>query len=179
MMSRIGKTEVIIPSEVAFSQNDRILSFKGKLGEEVYEIPSCLSIKKTDKGFVFTQLDDSIETRSLWGTTQRNITNIVKGVDVGFQLDVELVGVGYRASVKENKLVLQLGYSHDIEYTIPKGVTIVCEKQTLIRIHGVLKQRVSQVAAELKRFRKAEPYKGKGVRLKGEFVVRKEGKKKS
>jgi large subunit ribosomal protein L6 len=135
-------------------------------------------MEKTDKGLKLTPADETMKARALWGTAQRNISNIVKGVDEGFTVNLDLVGVGYRASVNGSKIVLQLGFSHDVEYDLPKGVSAKCEKPTALAITGPSKQQVGQIAAVLRNYRKPEPYKGKGVIRAGEYVVRKEGKKK-
>ena len=177
-MSRVGKNEIVIPSSVTFMQNGNSLSFKGKLGADAYEVPECVTVEKTDAGIKFLPINDSLPVRTLWGTTQRNVANMVKGLDQGFTVNLELNGVGYRASVAGSKLTMQLGYSHDVVYEVPEGVSVKCEKPTSISINGASKQKVGQIAAVLRSYRKPEPYKGKGVIRQNEFVVRKEGKKK-
>ena len=177
-MSRVGKNEIAIPSAVTFTQNGNSLSFKGKLGTDTYEVPECVTIEKTSAGIKFLPINNTLPVRMLWGTTQRNVANIVKGLNQGFTVNIELNGVGYRASVAGNKLTMQLGFSHDIVYDVPQGISIKCEKPTSIAITGASKQKVGQVAAVLRTYRKPEPYKGKGVIRQNEFVVRKEGKKK-
>jgi large subunit ribosomal protein L6 len=177
-MSRVGKNEVVIPSSVTFAQDGNSLSFKGKLGASVYEVPDCVTIEKTNTGIKFLPINDSLPVRTLWGTTQRNVANMVKGLDQGFTVNLELNGVGYRASVAGTKLTMQLGYSHDIVYEIPSDISIKCDKPTSISVSGASKQKVGQIAAVLRSYRKPEPYKGKGVIRQNEFVVRKEGKKK-
>lgn len=177
-MSRVGKHEIQIPSGVTVTQQGTCWSFKGKLGEGTIEIPHCLNVEKSNSGIKLIPHDSTKETRSLWGTAQRNLTNIVKGITEGFTVNLELVGVGYKASVSGRKLVMQLGFSHDVEYEIPTGVTIKCEKPTSIAITSHSKQQVGEIAAVLRAYRKPEPYKGKGIIREGEFVVRKEGKKK-
>lgn len=177
-MSRVGKNEVSIPAGISMSQAGAIVTLKGKTGSKDYAIPDCILFEKTEKGFKVSPKDNSQEARSLWGTTQRNLANIVKGFDQGFKLNIELVGVGYRAAVTGNKITLQLGFSHDINYDIPEGITIKCEKPTSISISGFDKQLVGTVGAHLRQYRKPEPYKGKGVIRETEFIIRKEGKKK-
>lgn len=177
-MSRVGKNEVSLPAGVSLSQAGAVVSLNGKTGSKDYTIPDCILFEKTDKGFKVSPKDNSQKARSLWGTTQRNLANIVKGFDQGFKLNIELVGVGYRAAVTGNKITLQLGFSHDINYDIPEGITIKCEKPTSISISGFDKQLVGTVGAHLRQYRKPEPYKGKGVIRETEFIIRKEGKKK-
>jgi len=177
-MSRVGKHEVVLPAGVTMAQEGSVVTLKGKTGAKDYEIPDCINFEKTEKGFLVSPKETTQRGRSLWGTTQRNLSNIVKGLDKGFSLNVSLVGVGYRASVSGSKLTLQLGYSHDIVYDIPKGIEIKCEKPTAILITGFDKQLVGTVGALLRKYRKPEPYKGKGVLRETEFIIRKEGKKK-
>ncbi len=177
-MSRVGKHEVIVPAGITLSQAGNIITVKGKAGSKDYVVPNCIKYEKTEKGFLISPTEESQRGRSLWGTTQRNLANIVKGFDKGFTLNITLVGVGYRAAVAGSKLTLQLGYSHDIVYDIPKGIEIKCEKPTSIAITGYDKQLVGSVGAHLRQFRKPEPYKGKGVIRETEFIIRKEGKKK-
>ncbi len=177
-MSRVGKHEVILPAGVAMSQAGNVITLKGKTGTKDYEVPDCINFEKTEKGFLITPKETTQRGRSLWGTTQRNLSNIVKGLDTGFTLNVNLVGVGYRAAVAGSKLTLQLGFSHDIVYDIPQGIEIKCEKPTAIAISGFDKQLVGSVGAHLREYRKPEPYKGKGVLRETEFIIRKEGKKK-
>jgi large subunit ribosomal protein L6 len=177
-MSRVGKHEVLVPAAVALTVSDRVLSFKGKLGAETYEVPEEVKLERTNTGIKFTPVNESKQARMLWGTTQRNVSNIVKGLENGFTVNIDLVGVGYRAAVAGSKLTMQLGFSHDVVFDIPTGIVIKCEKPTSIAITGPSKQQVGQIASQLRKFRKPEPYKGKGVIREGEFVVRKEGKKK-
>ncbi len=177
-MSRVGKHEVILPAGVAMSQAGNVVTLRGKTETKDYTVPDCINFEKTEKGFLITPKETTQRGRSLWGTTQRNLSNIVKGLDKGFTLNINLVGVGYRAAVAGNKLTLQLGFSHDIVYDIPKGIEIKCEKPTAIAITGFDKQLVGSVGAHLRGYRKPEPYKGKGVLRETEFIIRKEGKKK-
>lgn len=177
-MSRVGKHEVMLPAGVVMTQEGRVVTLKGKTGSKTYEVPECINFEKTEKGFLVTPKEKTQRGRSLWGTTQRNLSNIVKGLDKGFTLNVSLVGVGYRAAVAGSKLTLQLGFSHDIVYDIPAGIEIKCEKPTMIAITGFDKQLVGSVGAHLREYRKPEPYKGKGVLRETEFIIRKEGKKK-
>jgi large subunit ribosomal protein L6 len=177
-MSRVGKHEVKFPQGVVMTQEGRLFKFKGKLGEDSIEVPSCVTIEKTAGGVKVVPVDSERFTRSIWGTIQRRISNIVKGLSEGFTVALKLEGVGYKAAVSGGKLVMQLGYSHDIEYVIPKGVLIKCEQATSLAITSPSKQQVGEIAAALRSYRKPEPYKGKGVIRVGELVIRKEGKKK-
>lgn len=177
-MSRVGKHEVKIPGSVTLTSAGRELTFKGKNGTTSYKVHDLVNMERTDTGVKFTPANNSQQSRSLWGTTQRNVANILKGLEEGFTVNIELVGVGYRAAVSGNKLNLQLGYSHDINYDIPAGITVKCEKPTAIAVSGASKQLVGQVAAYLSTLRPPEPYKGKGVIRENVFVMRKEGKKK-
>ena len=177
-MSRVGKNEIAVPSSVTFTQSSGELTFKGDLGTEKYNLPEVVLLEKTASGIKLTPANTSTRARSLWGTAQRNISNIVKGVSAGFKVNLDLVGVGYRASVVGDKVVLQLGFSHDVEYPLPHGVSAKCEKPTQVVLMGPNKQQIGQIAAEIRKYRKPEPYKGKGVVRDNEYVVRKEGKKK-
>lgn len=177
-MSRVGKHDVRIPSTVTMTQSGDVLSFKGKLGEDSLKIPDCVEVSQVEGGLRVRPKDASKQSRSMWGTIQRLLSNIVHGVSEGFTVSLDLVGVGYKAAVSGSKLTLQLGFSHDINYDIPHGVTIKCEKPTSIQITAASKQQAGAIAALLRSYRPPEPYKGKGVIRAGEFVVRKEGKKK-
>lgn len=177
-MSRVGKNEIALPNDVTFASNNGQITITGKLGTETYALPECILLEKTDNAIKLLPKDQSMRVRSLWGTAQRTIANMVKGVSAGFTVNLTLVGVGYRASVVGNKVVLQLGFSHDVEYPLPAGIVAKCEKPTELSITGSSKQQVGQIIAEIRNYRKPEPYKGKGVIREGEYVVRKEGKKK-
>lgn len=177
-MSRVGKNPIKIPASIAFSVEGRNLSFKGKTATQEYCLPEGIDFVKENDNLVLKPKNESMSLRALWGTAQRNIVNIVHGLEKGFTKNVELVGVGYRAAVAGQKLTLQLGFSHEVVFDIPNGITIKCEKPTSISIMGYCKQIVGQVAAKLKTYRPPEPYKGKGVIREGDFIVRKEGKKK-
>lgn len=177
-MSRVGKHAVKIPSDVNLTINGQHLEVSGKLGKLSLNVPEVIEIQKQSESVLFVPKDQSDLARSLWGTSQRNFANMVKGVSHGFTVNLDLVGVGYKASVQGDKVVIQLGFSHDVVYPIPQGITVKCEKPTSISISGASKQQIGQIAAEIRNHRTAEPYKGKGVIREGEFVVRKEGKKK-
>lgn len=177
-MSRVGKHSVAIPAGVNVTCSENVLTIKKGNIERVYEVPSCIKVELSNDGISFVPLNKEKETRSIWGTSQRNVSNIIKGLTEGFKVDLDMVGVGYKASVSGKKLVMQLGFSHDVEYDIPEGISITCAKPTSISVSGYCKKQVGDVAAFLRSHRKPEPYKGKGVIKVGEFVYRKEGKKK-
>ena len=177
-MSRVGKHPVAVPSGVTVEIANRILKAKGKLGELSLELSDEVEAKLEDGKVVVTPRSETKRARTLWGTTRALVNNMVGGVSKGFSKTLEINGVGYRAQVQGKNLQLQLGYSHDVVYPIPAGVTIKCEKPTQITISGADRQRVGQVAAEIRAFRKPEPYKGKGIKYDNERILRKEGKKK-
>ncbi len=177
-MSRVGNAIIEIPSGVTVEFANQVFKAKGKLGELSVPVPHYLGLENDGKSLRVVPSSKTREIVMMWGTTRRNIANVIKGVSDGFTLNIEVVGVGYRASVQGSKLVLQLGYSHDINYPIPAGITVKCEKPTTIQLYGADKQQIGQMAAEIRSFRPPEPYKGKGVIREGDYVVRKEGKKK-
>lgn len=178
-MSRIGKNPVVVPSDVTLSVSGNVITGKGKLGELSYQFDeNQVGVKLEDNAITVTPLFASKKSRSLWGTTRARINTLVEGVNNGFVRQLELIGVGYKARLQGNTLVLSLGFSHDINYPAPEGVKFACTSPTQIEVSGADKQLVGQVAAEIRKFRSPEPYKGKGVRYVGEYVRRKEGKKK-
>jgi large subunit ribosomal protein L6 len=177
-MSRVGKHPVQVPSGVSVEIVNRILKAKGKLGELSLRLSEEVDAKLEDGKVVVTPRSDSKRARTLWGTTRALVNNMVAGVSTGFSKTLEINGVGYRAQVQGKNLQLQLGFSHDVVYPIPAGVTIKCDKPTQITVSGADRQRVGQVAAEIRAFRKPEPYKGKGIKYDKERILRKEGKKK-
>lgn len=177
-MSRIGKKAVAIPTGVTASVDGQTVKVKGPKGALQFVAPDEISVAM-DKGVV--KLDPRSETkraRSMWGTSRTLVSNLMTGVTKGFESKLEINGVGYRAAVQGKNLQLSLGYSHDVVFPIPEGIAIVTPKPTEIVITGIDKQKVGQVAAVIRAFRKPEPYKGKGVKYAGEFIFRKEGKKK-
>jgi large subunit ribosomal protein L6 len=177
-MSRIGKKAVAIPSGVTASVDGQTVKMKGPKGALQLVLPAEVSAK-LDKGSI--QVDPRNETkraRSMWGTSRTLVSNLVTGVTKGFEKKLEITGVGYRAAVQGKNLQIALGYSHDVVYPIPSGIAIVTPKPTEVVITGIDRQQVGQVAAEIRGFRKPEPYKGKGVKYAGEYIFRKEGKKK-
>lgn len=178
-MSRVGKYPVEVPQGVTVTIEGDVLSAKGKLGELKYVLsPELVDTKVEDNKVVVTPKATHKQARMMWGTTRARINNLVKGVSVGFSKTLDIVGVGYRASLQGSNLLLNLGMSHDIMYPIPAGITVKVPAPTQIEISGADKQVVGQIAAEIRSFRKPEPYKGKGVKYSTETILRKEGKKK-
>lgn len=177
-MSRVGKHPVEVPSGVEVAVNGRVVTAKGSQGQLAYEATGDVTIELDDGKIVVRPVGESKRARSMWGTARSRIQSMVTGVAEGFTKKLEINGVGYRAAVQGNKLNLQLGFSHDIAYPIPEGIEIKCERPTAIAISGADKQRVGQVAADIRAYRPPEPYKGKGIKYSDEIVLRKEGKKK-
>jgi large subunit ribosomal protein L6 len=177
-MSRVGKSPIVVPSAVTVTIQDDMVEVQGKLGKDSYRIPPSVMLERVDHTIYVKPKVTDKASRMMWGTAQRRIAAMVMAVDKGATVNLELSGVGYRAAVQGSNLVLQLGYSHDVTYPIPQGIVVKCEKPTSISITGANKQKVGQMAAEIRSYRVPEPYKGKGVIRAGEFVVRKEGKKK-
>ena len=179
-MSKIGKINIAIPEKVKVALTGTMLNIEGPLGKKTLNIDLevfNLDIKDGKEIAIKPKkIDDN--TKRLWGMNRSLINNAVIGSNTGYEKTLELVGVGYRAALKGNQLNLQLGYSHDINFDIPEGIKITVEKQTTLKISGSDKQQVGAVASKLKTLRKIEPYKGKGVRVKGQYVLKKEGKKK-
>jgi len=177
-MSRVGKHPVAVPSGVEVQISGQTLSAKGSLGTLRLVVSNEVTAAIADGAVTIAPKNETKHARAMWGTTRALVNNMVNGVSKGFSVTLEINGVGYRAAVQGSTLNLQLGYSHDIAYPIPSDVNIVCERPTLIRVSGADRQRVGQIAAEIRAYRPPEPYKGKGVRYEGEYVRRKEGKKK-
>ncbi len=177
-MSRIGKKPVPLPKGVTASVSGKTVSVKGPKGElKVTLVPEVDASVGAD-GIAVTPRKDMERAAAMWGMSRTLVNNLVVGVTTGFTTKLEIQGVGYRAQVAGKNLNLQLGFSHDVAYPIPAGITITAEKPTMLTVAGIDKQLVGQVAAEIRAYRKPEPYKGKGVRYEGEYVRRKEGKKK-
>ena len=179
-MSKIGKINISIPEKVKVAVAGNILNIEGPLGKKSLSIDLemfNLDIKEGKEISIKPKKIDQ-DTKRLWGMNRSLINNAVIGAVKGYEKTLELVGVGYRAALKGNQLNLQLGYSHDINYTIPEGIKISVEKQTTLKISGFDKQLVGAVVSKIKTFRKIEPYKGKGIREKGKYILKKEGKKK-
>lgn len=177
-MSRVGKLPVAVPEGVTVDVQLDTVTIKGKLGELVTRYTKDVSVQFTDGQIAVQPANDSKRCRAMWGTVRSLINNMVHGVTSGFETRLEINGVGFRAQLKGKLLVMSLGYSHDIIYAVPEGITIKCEKPTLLVINGIDKQLVGQVVGELTKLRKVEPYKGKGVYIEGSYIRRKEGKKK-
>lgn len=177
-MSRVGKLPVDVPQGVQVVVTDKSISVKGKLGELQAAIVDGVKIVFSNNQVVVSPANDSKQAIALWGTYRSNIKSMVKGVSEGFETRLEMNGVGYRSSCDGKIISLVLGFSHEIRYALPEGITVKCEKPTLMVIFGASKQLVGQVAGELMKLRPAEPYKGKGVFKEGSFIRRKEGKKK-
>jgi large subunit ribosomal protein L6 len=177
-MSRIGKKTVPVPAGVTASVNGQLVSVKGPKGELKVVLNDQVLAKMEQGGIKVDPKDKSKLARSSWGMSRTLVANLVTGVTVGYSKSLEISGVGYRAAINGKALQLNLGYSHDVTYEIPAGIEIKVPKPTEIVISGIDKQRVGQVAAEIREYRGPEPYKGKGVKYAGEYIFRKEGKKK-
>jgi large subunit ribosomal protein L6 len=177
-MSRIGKKPVLLPSGVTATVKDREVKVKGPKGELSLRMVDGIDVTVDKGGITLTPKELTDDLRAKWGLQRTLVNNLVEGVSKGFAQQLEIAGVGFRAAVQGKNLQLQLGYSHDVIYPIPAGIDIKCEKPTLILVSGSDKQKVGQVAAEIRGFRKPEPYKGKGIKYAEEKIRRKEGKKK-
>lgn len=177
-MSRIGKKPVAIPSGVTVSLNGADLTVKGPKGELAMTFVPEVEVSQDDTGIAIKPANETKRARSMWGMQRTMVANMFEGVTEGFSKKLEINGVGYRAAMKGSSLNLQLGYSHDIDFPVPQGIKIETPDQTTIVISGVDKQQVGETAAKIREFRKPEPYKGKGIKYAGEYIFRKEGKKK-
>ncbi len=177
-MSRVGKHPVEVPSGVDVAIDGKTVTAKGKLGQLAYQATDDVTVVLDGGKLVVKPVDNSKRSRAMWGTARSRIQSMVKGVSEGFTKQLEINGVGYRAAVQGGTLNLQLGFSHDIIFSIPEGIAITCEKPTSVTVSGADKQQVGQVAAEIRGFRPPEPYKGKGIKYVDEIILRKEGKKK-
>ncbi len=177
-MSRIGKHPVTIPSGVDVQLSGSDVTVKGSKGALSMTFVDDVVVEREDDKIWVKPRGESKRSRQMWGMQRTLLNNLVEGVTTGFTKKLEVVGVGYRAAVQGKSLNLNLGFSHDINYPIPEGIEVKCPSATSIEISGADKQRVGQVAAEIRSFRKPEPYKGKGVKYADEFIFRKEGKKK-
>jgi large subunit ribosomal protein L6 len=177
-MSRIGKKAVPVPAGVTANVEGQTVKIKGPKGALQLVLPGDVLAKMEDGGIRIDPRNESKRARSMWGTSRTLVANLIAGVTKGFERKLEINGVGYRAAVQGKNLQLSLGYSHEISYAIPEGIVIATPKPTEIVITGIDRQKVGQVAAEIRAFRGPEPYKGKGVRYAGEYIFRKEGKKK-
>jgi large subunit ribosomal protein L6 len=177
-MSRIGKNPVEVPPGVEVRIDGNTVVAKGKLGEVSATLSDDVILVRQGNLIKVAPNGNSIRARKMWGTAKSVLDNLVTGVNEGFVRKLEINGVGYRAQIKGNELVLNLGYSHDVRYPIPDGLTITCSDQTHIEVFGADKQMVGRAASEIRDFRPPEPYKGKGVKYENEHILRKEGKKK-
>ena len=177
-MSRVGKKPVPVPSGVTATVEGQNVKMKGAKGELSFVVPEEVTVALENGAVAVNPRDESKSARAKWGMSRAQVANLVEGVSKGFEKRLEINGVGYKAAVAGKMLKLSLGYSHDIDYEIPAGVTIVTPKPTEVVVTGTDKQKVGQTAAEIRDYRGPEPYKGKGVKYADEFIFRKEGKKK-
>jgi len=177
-MSRVGKKPVAVPSGVTATVDGQLIKVKGSKGELSFVVPENVSIAMEDGAVAVNPRDETKDARAKWGMSRSQVANLVEGVTKGFERKLEINGVGYRAAVAGKVLKLSLGYSHDVEYAIPTGITITTPKPTEVVVAGIDKRQVGQTAAEIREFRSPEPYKGKGVKYVNEQILRKEGKKK-
>ena len=179
-MSRIGKKPVPVPSGATAKIEGQTVKIKGSKGELSFTVPEVCTVEQTDDGILVKPRDDSKEARAMWGMSRTQVANLAEGVTAGFTKTLEIQGVGYRAAMKGKDLQLSLGFSHEVVHKIPQGIQVAVSgaKQEIITVTGIDKQLVGQVAAEIRGYRPPEPYQGKGVRYQGEYIFRKEGKKK-
>ena len=177
-MSRIGKKPVTVPANVTATMEGGVLSMKGPKGTLSLAMREEITYTLEDGSVLVKPANATKAARSFWGMQRTLVQNLVTGVTDGFTKTLEITGVGYRANIQGKKLKLQLGYSHDVDMVVPDGVDVKTPDQTTVEISGADKQAVGQFAAEIRRWRKPEPYKGKGIKYRGEYIFRKEGKKK-
>ncbi len=177
-MSRIGKRAVAVPSGVTANVEGQVVKVKGPKGAMQIRLPDEVAVKVDGGGIKVDPRNESKRARSMWGTSRTLVSNLVTGVTKGFERRLEITGVGYRAAVQGKNLQLSLGYSHEVLYPIPEGIAVATPKPTEIVVTGMDRQKVGQVAAEIRAYRGPEPYKGKGVKYANEYIFRKEGKKK-
>ena len=177
-MSRIGKKAVSVPSGVTANVEGQTIKAKGPKGALQVVLPDDVTVKMEGGGVKVDPRNETKRARSMWGTSRTLVNNLVTGVTKGYERKLEITGVGYRAALQGKNLQIALGYSHDVIFPVPEGIAIATPKPTEIVVSGIDKQKVGQVAAEIRAFRPPEPYKGKGVKYEGEYIFRKEGKKK-
>lgn len=177
-MSRIGNKPITIPQGVTVAVNDNTVKVKGPKGELQLTVVNEVDVAVEGNAITVSPRSKDQRSRAMWGMQRTLVNNLIKGVTEGFKEELEMTGVGYRAALKGKDLQLQLGFSHDVLFPVPQGIQIACPEQTKIVITGIDKQQVGQVAAKIREYRKPEPYKGKGIKYAGEFIFRKEGKKK-
>jgi large subunit ribosomal protein L6 len=175
-MSRIGKQPVSIPSGVTVNVEASTVTVKGPKGTLSLSVPSSCKVAVEGSTIVVTRENDLKPVRALHGTTRAHLANMVKGVSVGWTLDLEIIGVGYKAEAKGKSVTMTLGYSHPVEFPVPEGITVETPEPTKVRVSGIDRQRVGQVASEIRALRSPEPYKGKGIKYSDETIVRKAGK---
>lgn len=175
-MSRIGKLPIVVPKGVSVSLNDSVLTIKGPKGELSRTIMAAVSLEISDSSILVKRPDDTISSRSAHGLVRTLVNNMVIGVTTGYQRDLEINGVGYRAEVKGQELVLSLGYSHQVIYPLPSGISVDVDKMTKLSVKGIDKELVGHAAAKIRSFRAPEPYKGKGIKYADEKILRKAGK---
>ena len=176
-MSRIGNRKIVIPEGVSVNKEDNIIKVVGKLGELSLELPSVIKMEINDNEITLTRINELKTTKAMHGTTNANLTNMIKGVTEGYRKNLEIIGVGYRFNLQGNKLVISAGYSHPVELNIPEGLKLEAVSNTEISVFGISKELVGEYAANIRKVRQPEPYKGKGIRYKDEYIRRKEGKK--
>jgi large subunit ribosomal protein L6 len=177
-MSRIGKRLVPLPAGVTATTEGEILKVKGPKGELTLQMRDEIAYEISDDGILVKPANDTKQARAFWGMQRTLVDNLVTGVTEGFSKTLEISGVGYRAQTQGRNVRLQLGFSHDVNFPVPEGIEVKTPDQNTVEISGIDKQQVGQVAAEIRRWRKPEPYKGKGIKYRGEYIFRKEGKKK-
>ncbi|HJN24300.1 MAG TPA: 50S ribosomal protein L6 [Rhodospirillales bacterium] len=177
-MSRIGKNPVEVPDGVDLAIAGQQVTAKGKLGELSSVLTDDVDVSREENLVWVKPRGNSIRARKMWGTARSVINNLVVGVSEGYSRNLEINGVGYRAQIQGNELVMQLGFSHEVRHGVPEGITIKCPDQTHITVEGADKQKVGQTASEIRAYRPPEPYKGKGIKYADEYILRKEGKKK-
>jgi len=177
-MSRIGKKPVPVPAGVTATINDGMLTVKGAKGTLTLGLVDEVTLALEGDTITVTPANDTKRARSFWGLQRTLVANLITGVTEGYSKTLLITGVGYRATAQGKNLKLQLGYSHDVNFPVPEGIEIKTPDNTTVEVIGIDKQKVGQVAAEIRRWRKPEPYKGKGIKYRGEFIFRKEGKKK-
>ncbi len=176
-MSRIGNRKIVIPEGVNVSLEDNLVKVSGKLGELSLELPSVIKMEINDNEITLTRINELKTSKAMHGTTNANITNMIKGVTEGYRKNLEIIGVGYRFNLQGDKLVISAGYSHPVELSIPAGLKLEAVSNTEISVFGISKELVGEYAANVRKVRQPEPYKGKGIRYKDEYIRRKEGKK--
>ena len=174
-MSRIGNNPIVLPDDVKVDLNDNVVSISGKKGSLSWAVHPNIKILVKENNILFERIDESALSRSLHGTTRQIVNNMVIGVSVGFKKELEIIGVGYQASIQGKRLLLQLGYSHDIYFDLPDDIKATADR-TSITVEGANKQLVGSIASKIRSFRSPEPYKGKGIRYKDEYVRIKQGK---